>query len=304
MNTDTPLPQEEPAGKNPPDGAIINYYLKSPASGPVVLEIFDSSNKLVRRFSSDDKPESLEVIEKQVNIPVYWIRPSQQLSTGVGMQRFVWDLHYDPLDWVPPQFPIAAIYGDTPRHPLGPWVSPGSYRIELTANGRRYTQSLTVKMDPRVKTSPADLAQQHEIAMKCYEGLLQVRNAQMQSRRLREQIKNLRERAVPAPLAEALSALDGRLAAIDGAGGPRGGGGRPTGADPTFSRMNGELTTLMASVEGADVKPTTQTISVSEDVLKRLTELISRWSQTRDRDVNSLNEQLRAASLPELTPGR
>src|SRR5262245_20383121 len=59
MNTDTPLPQEEPAGKNPPDGAIINYYLKSPASGPVVLEILDSSNKLVRRYASDDKPEAV-----------------------------------------------------------------------------------------------------------------------------------------------------------------------------------------------------------------------------------------------------
>ena len=40
-NTDTPLPPEEPAGKNPPDGAILYYYLKSAAAGPVTLEILD-----------------------------------------------------------------------------------------------------------------------------------------------------------------------------------------------------------------------------------------------------------------------
>ena len=188
MNTDTPLPQEEPSGKNPPDGAIINYYLRSPVSGPVVLEVFDSSNTLVRRFSSEDRPESLEVIEKQVNIPTYWIRPPQVLSAEAGMQRFVWDLHYSPLDWMPPQFPIAAIYGDTPRQPLGPWIPPGTYSVKLTANGRSFTQSLTVKLDPRVKTPREGIAQQPEIAMKCYEGLLQIRDAQRQVR-LREQIR-------------------------------------------------------------------------------------------------------------------
>src|SRR4029079_4630837 len=115
-----------------------------------------------------------------------------------------------PPDWMPPQFPIAAIYGDTPREPLGPWVSPGVYTVKLTANGRRYSQPLTVKMDPRVKTPPEDLAQQNAIAMKCYEGLLEVRDAQVQVRRLREQIKSLRERALQGALAEVLAALDGK----------------------------------------------------------------------------------------------
>ena len=307
MNTDTPLPQEEPAGKNPPDGAIINYYLKSPVSGPVVLEILDSSDKLVRRFSSEDRPEPLEVVEKQVNIPTYWIRPSRALSTGAGMQRFVWDLHYRALDWMTPQFPIAAIYGDTPRHPLGPWIPPGSYSVKLTANGRSYTQPLTVKIDPRVKTPPADLARQHEIAMKCYDGLLQVREAQVQAGKLREQIKNLRERATAGPLAEALSSLDGKLTALEGAGGgPRGGGGRGAGGagEPTLNRMSAELLGLMGLVEGADVRPTTQAVSASEETQKRFSDLRSRWLEIKDRDLRSLNEQLRAARLNELTPDR
>jgi photosystem II stability/assembly factor-like uncharacterized protein len=307
MNTDTPLPQEEPSGKNPPDGAIINYYLKSPASGPVVLEVFDSSNRVVRRFSSDDRPERLEAIEKQVNIPTYWIRPPQVLSAEVGMQRFVWDLHYSPLDWMPPQFPIAAIYRDTPRHPLGPWAMPGSYSVKLTVNGRSYTQTLNVKMDPRVKTLPADLGQQHAIAMRSYEGLLQVRDAQVQTRKLREQIKNLRERAAPGPLADALSSLDSKLTSLEGAGGgPRGGGGRGAagGGEPSLNRMSGELLSLMGLVEGADVRPTTQAVSASEEIQKRLSDLLARWLEIKDRELKSLNGRLREAQLTPLTSDR
>src|SRR5207247_1149905 len=72
LNTDTPLPPEEPAGKNPPDGEIINYYRGLPATGSVTLEIHDQTNKLVRRFSGTDKPEAMA--EKELDVPTYWIR--------------------------------------------------------------------------------------------------------------------------------------------------------------------------------------------------------------------------------------
>src|SRR6185503_1867491 len=98
------LPPEEPAGKNPPDGAIINYYLKSAATAPIVLEILDSANKLVARFSSSDKPDDIDAIGKEVNIPTHWIRPSQILSTAAGMQRFVWNLHYPAPEAQRPEY--------------------------------------------------------------------------------------------------------------------------------------------------------------------------------------------------------
>ena len=222
MNTDTPLPQEEPAGKNPPDGAIINYYLKTASSSPIVLEILDSSNKPVARYSSADKPDDIEAIGKDVNTPTYWIRPSQILSNQAGMQRFVWNLHYPRPDGLPAQYPIAAIYGDTPRLPLGPWAFPGNYIARLTVGGRSYTQPLTVKMDPRVKTPPDGLAQQHAIAMRCYEGIRQAREAIEQVRRLRTQLRSLRERAGQGAVADAITELERKAAALEGAGGGRG----------------------------------------------------------------------------------
>ncbi len=161
MNTDTPLPQEEPAGQNPPDGAVIDYFLKADASGPVTLEILDGAGGLVRKYSSTDPAEP---VRDEANVPAYWIRPAQVLSTGAGMHRFVWDLHYARPAGMQARFPIAAIYHDTAREPNGVWAQPGVYSVRLTVNGRRYTQPLTVRMDPRVTTPPAALQQQFTLS--------------------------------------------------------------------------------------------------------------------------------------------
>ena len=296
LNTDTPLPQEEPGGKNPPDGAIINYYLRSASSGPVTLEILDSAGKLLRRFSSADKPDTIDLIGKEANIPTYWIRPTQMLSASAGMQRFVWDLHYPPPEGQRPEYPIAAIYGDTPRHPLGPWVRAGNYTVRLTVDGRSYTQPLNVRIDPRVKTPPAGLAQQHAIAMKCYDGIGQVRDALAQVRKLRSQLKDLSAGGARGPAAEAIAALDKKAAALEGSGGGRGFGGQG-GSDPSLSRLSGELLGLMELVEGADVAPTTQAAAASVDLQRRLVEMLGLWSVIKARDLKELNQRLRQASL-------
>jgi photosystem II stability/assembly factor-like uncharacterized protein len=163
QSTDTPLPPEEPAGQNPPDGAILDYYLS--AATPVTLEIFDSARKLVRRFSSDDKPEvTLPELERELHVPTYWVRLPKILSGEAGMHRFVWDLHYPPPDGGRRDYPISAIYHDTPRYPLGPVALPGAYTVKLTAGGQSFTQPLIVKIDPRIKTPQSGLAMQFHLA--------------------------------------------------------------------------------------------------------------------------------------------
>src|SRR5438093_4884676 len=159
-NTDTPLPPEEPAGKNPPDGAMLDYFLNSDATDPVTLEILDDQGKLIRRFSSTDQPESVN--ENAINLPTYWVRPPQVLSIKPGMHRFVWNLHYPAPESVQHEYPISSIYHDTPRSPFGPTALPGSYRMRLTVDGKSFTQQLTLKMDQRVKTSADDLRRQFD----------------------------------------------------------------------------------------------------------------------------------------------
>ncbi|MEP6710933.1 MAG: hypothetical protein ABJA37_00880 [Ferruginibacter sp.] len=171
MNTDTPLPQEEPAGQNPPDGAIIDYYLSQKANN-ISLEILDVTGKLIRRYSDKDTLYKIGA----VNIPNYWIRPQQLLSADAGAHRFLWDIHYTPQN-IPPAYPIAAIYNNTAPDFTSPWVMPGSYFIKLTVNDKSYMQPLIVKMDPRVKTSTKDLLLQHDLSLMSYNNIEKCRKA-------------------------------------------------------------------------------------------------------------------------------
>jgi photosystem II stability/assembly factor-like uncharacterized protein len=148
-NTDTPLPPEEPAGKNPPDGAILYYYLKTAAAGPVAIDIQNADGKVLARFESTDQPKPPD---PGLNVPLHWLRPLQRPASTAGMHRFVWDLHAAPTGPAgrrrEEEPTIAAISGDTPVH-QGEWVAPGTYTVKLTVGGKSYTQPLVVKPDPR-----------------------------------------------------------------------------------------------------------------------------------------------------------
>src|SRR5579884_651072 len=171
-NTDTPLPPEVPAGQNPPDGAVIDYYLPAPASGTVTLAIYSDTGRLIRQYSSAERaPASIAQLNATLNVPVYWVRPFQPLETGAGMHRFVWDLHYPPPASLRRDYPIAAVPHDTPLYPRGPIVLPGRYVVKLTVGGETATRPLTVRMDPRVNASPAALRSQFRLAMGVYRDL-------------------------------------------------------------------------------------------------------------------------------------
>ena len=170
MYPDTPVPQEEPAGQNPPDGAIINYYLNSNAKN-VQLEITDSKGTVIRKYASTDTLYNIP----PNNVPPYWIRPQQLLSAQAGSHRFMWDMHYQPLN-VPATYPISATYMNTAPDPSSPWVLPGTYIVRLTVDGKKYDKPFTVKMDPRVKTSVKDITLQHDLSLICYYNILKCRN--------------------------------------------------------------------------------------------------------------------------------
>ena len=299
-NTDTPLPPEEPAGQNPPDGAMLDYVLKSAAIGPVTIEISDESGKLVHRFSSTDKPEPMN--EKELNIPTYWIRPARVLSTRPGMHRFVWDLHYPPPDSLEHEYPISAIYHDTPRTPLGPTVMPGKYSVKLTVNGTTYTQPLMIKMDPRVMTTQGGLRQQFELETKINEAMRRDYETLQQVRSLRRQLKNLIEKVRQGQLKETVSALESKAAELEGNEGGYGRTFLSTAGGRSLARLNAGLNTLLAAVDSADAAPTTQAVSTFSDLNNALDQQLARWDVIKSRDVPELNLKLKRFGLPRLNP--
>ncbi len=165
MFGDTPLPPEEPTGKNPPDGAMIDYFLPSEAND-VSLQIWDAQKQLVNAYHSNaiiKLPDSTSLPH-----PTYWIRPLAKLSTKKGHNRFVWNLRYGNPSGAKQSYSIAAVLHDTPISPRGPFVAPGTYTVKLIVDGKTLEQEITVRIDPRVKSSEADVQLQTDLSMKTY----------------------------------------------------------------------------------------------------------------------------------------
>jgi photosystem II stability/assembly factor-like uncharacterized protein len=295
VNTDTPLPPEEPAGKNPPDGAIIDYSLQSSATGPVKLQILDANGRIVRAFSSTDKPEAtMEQLGKELNVPLYWIRPPQILSDAAGAHRFVWDLRTPPPASLRHEYPISAIVHDTPRLPVGPAVMPGMYTVKLDVAGQTYTQPLEIKMDPRI-TAPVDhLDQQFRLASRICEAMNASYASLGQVRAVRAQLRDLEHQAPKGETADAIRALEQKIAPLEGAA-P--GFGQASHQD-SFAQLNGQFGQMLGVVDGADAAPTQTAQDTTGDLQRSLTVLENQWDDLKSRDINALNDQRRRANLP------
>jgi hypothetical protein len=192
----------------------------------------------VRRFASTDVPEPPD---STANIPPYWIRPPQTLSTAAGMHRFIWDLRYSDPEVPEYGYPISAIYQYTPREPRGPFVVPGTYTVTLTAGDVRSKQPLVVKMDPRVPVTAVALGQQLATATRLT-AALHTANATLQ------QLRALRPRSAPA---DSLAAGLNRLAR--------------------------QLAGVYDQVAGADVAPRPVVLTAVADLERTLAALQRRW---------------------------
>jgi len=141
----TPTQKDEPEAENPPNGAIIDYYLKA-ASGPVTIEILNASGATVRRFSSADQVQAVDPATLAVN--AVWQRAQDPPSAAAGMHRFVWDLRPEPPAGGRGRGGRGGGGGGGGRGGLPP-VAPGAFSVKLTVNGQSFTQPITVKTDPR-----------------------------------------------------------------------------------------------------------------------------------------------------------
>jgi photosystem II stability/assembly factor-like uncharacterized protein len=273
MFSDTPLPPEEPAGQNPPDGAMLDYYLNRNAKN-VTLEIVNDKKETVRRFTSNDKAEVIDTTA--IPHPTYWIRPSQNLSTSSGHHRFIWDLRHEPPPGSEREFPIAAVYHITPSAPVGPFAHPGRYTVRLTADGTVLERPLEVRLDPRVNISAADLQLQTDHSLACYNGYLRLQ-------KIRESI----EAALQNPATQRDAKKREALQALRGSGLP----GNPdllyssitaASADKeTIVGLQNKFLYLLNALQSAEARPTQQTMAGVRALEETMEALAKRWAAVR-----------------------
>ncbi len=253
-NHDTPWPPETPLGQNPPNGAIIDYWLKENASGSVMLTIKDSKGNIVREFSNSDTSENLpsrRYFEKG------WIKEPEKVSSNSGMHRFVWNLRYPRPPALHYGYSIAAVWTDgTPLEPEGVLVLPGKYTVALTVDGKTLTQPFEIKLDPRVHVSGADLKQQFDFAQFVYSDLLN-------AFRRYEKIKSIIEKNSPSAENDSLSSIANK-------------------GEENFASVIGGLSGLINTIEEADAAPTQGQRDVDKMYKDQLSDLMNRWKGIED----------------------
>jgi hypothetical protein len=272
------------AGQNPPSGAVIYYYLKeAPKDQEVKIEILDASGKVVRDYSSKRTVPLEEPRDPEDK------KPEKEIKAEVGLNRFIWDLHYQSANRVSGYY--LWEYGEGAK---GPLTVPGNYQVRLILGDKTQTAPLELKLDPRVKVSQADLEKQFTLEAELRDQLNRVYDAVNQIQDLRDQVTGLKKRLGPDAsaknLLDAATALDGKLVAV---------------RDPLINLrisasedslayvpgIDARLAFLAISVAGfADAAPTAAQMQEYESVKKATDELLAHWDQVRNTDVAAVQK--------------
>ncbi|HWG38282.1 MAG TPA: hypothetical protein VN690_11250 [Terriglobales bacterium] len=292
-NDPTPWPPEWPAGQNPLPGAILDYYLPQAASGPVQVQIL-RAGKVLRSYSSADNPtgpnpaDNPEEYNKlcqqnpgmaDCSLPLYWPAAPMLISTDAGMHRIWWDMHFDPIPGTGGGGRGGAGGAAVPHRTYpgvaAPWAPPGAYTVRLTVDGHSTTQPLTIKMDPRVTTSPAALEQLYSLTTEMYNTAVSLHDAYEQARA-----------AAGSTSDPALVADINKLAPAAPAGGGRGGrggfGGRGRGAapagPPTLNGVSGEAMAAAMAMQGSEMAPTAAELAACARARTQAAAVLAQWS--------------------------
>jgi photosystem II stability/assembly factor-like uncharacterized protein len=280
--TDTPVPPDEPMGENPPDGASIDYNLASNAQD-VKLEALDRDGKVLRSYSSKDPvTPTLEEMKKNL-IPPYWPLVHGPMAVTAGMHRWVWDLRSTTPTATRYDYPISAVPYRTPLRPQGPLVVPGTYTVRLTVDGHSESQTLTVKMDPRIHTAPSDLEALHAEQVAMAESLDAVAKADLAAHAVVEQINAPQNASLSTQLAPFSDALKAMLT------------GDPSKHRPGIDEVNSEVGQLYGGLEQADGVPTEELMKAATHARGEVKEVVLAWGDFRDNQLPALNKVLEAA---------
>jgi photosystem II stability/assembly factor-like uncharacterized protein len=281
----SPLPPEEPTAKNPPDGAMIDYYLKSPAKD-VKLEIFDANNKLVRRFSSGQKQEEQR---PPLAIAERWLPKPAVLENTAGMHRFLWDLRWSSSGTDESEEDEG--YGA----PRGPRVTPGSYHLKLTVDGQTFTQNLKVAMDPRSQATKAQLDEQLRLGLQIFGEVHQARRTLAEIGTVKKRLADVKQQlAGKAP--ELLAQVTTTEAAITNIEKGR----KAPIATMGLEAASSGLASVLRVVEGGDRTVPSQAIELYQEADQAAKARLAEWKKLKSTEMVQLNDGLRKASVTQI----
>ncbi len=308
VNGDTPFPPEVPHAENPPLGAIIYYHLSSKPAGDITLEILDAKGHVVRHMSSAPIPP---LNEPPPVLPDFWLEKPKPMPTEIGTNRVNWNIRYDNPPAFTHNYEINANPGETPASPEGPLAMPGVYTARLTVDGHSYSQSFTVRNDPRSPASAVELGLQHALQMKLYDGAQTAWHGYNEATSLRSAIAKAVAGVTSPDVVRMASSIDSSLLRV---GGAAGGGGRagvrpnqaaPAGTppSPTFAMLVSTLDRQLNNLDSGDMAPNAPTLAAFTPACSDLATAVNGWKSINGRELGDLNAALAKAGRPPVAAG-
>lgn len=276
------LPPTAPIGANPPNGAVVHYFLKSKPKQEIALEFLDANGKIIRKFSG--KPNTPNAPGE---IPV---------AMENGLNRFVWNFRYPNATGLPG----LIMWGGSLA---GPKVVPGNYQVRLTIDGKVIsTENFAVKADLRLTTSAEDFQKQFEFLMKSnqkltetHEAILEIRDVRKQfedlSARLKPEQKELKDKA--ADIIKKLTAVEEELMQT-----------KIKSSQDALNfpiKLNNKLAALASTVDSADYAPTNQSYDVYNDLVGKIDAQLAILARIKSEDIAAFNKMFAEKNLPVIT---
>ncbi len=288
--TGTPVPPEEPTAENPPNGAILDYFLPASA-GSVELEIFDAQQKLVRKFSSSASSQDKGAVQ-HASLPVAerWFPKPESLEKTAGMHRFVWN-----LTWGSSGGPAADEDSDY-RNPSGPKAVPGTYDARLTVDGKTLDQRFEVVMDPRSPATSEVLAHQLQLGQQIFGETIEARRVMAEIGSVQKQLAEREQKieakksALKSALVETQSSIAKILKNKD----------RSATSTPGLQDAYTALASALRVVENGDRAVPSQAIAVYQESSQQIEARIAEWTRFKQTQLAQLNRQLHEVNLAPL----
>jgi len=223
-------------------------------------------------------------------------KPEKEIKPEAGLNRFVWDLRYEEAHHVPGYYLWAYDSGA-----VGPVAVPGQYQVRLTVGGgESQVATLDLKLDPRVKVSQADLAQQFALQLQIQQELNRVYDTVNQIQDVRSQVNGLKRRlpenASTKPIVSSADDLEKKLVAV-----------RDQLINLTISadedslayppQIDGKFAFLAMDVGTADSAPTEAEQLEFEKLKRQSAELLGRWDDLQQRDLAAFRKLTAESNL-------
>jgi photosystem II stability/assembly factor-like uncharacterized protein len=320
------------AGQNPPNGLLVQYYLKEKPEGEVTLTFLEPAGKEIKRFSSEEqKPAATGVVgasaaegaEGGEAEPPAAVEATEEpkgekkeekkeprVPKNPGGNRFVWNLKY------PDSVKIDGfVAGDDAL--TGPVAAPGRYQVRLQVGDQTYTQAFEVRKDPRIPTSDEDLVAQFDLLLAIRDRLSEIHTGINAIRSIRKQTEEWESRTkehevVPLSRSEeghgihdkvsaAAKDLRDKLLAVEGELTQVKAKVRSDTMDHPI-KLNAKVAALASVVASGEAAPTRQARQVFDDLSARVAAQLQRLREVIDTDVAAFNALIREAGVPAIVP--